>query len=318
MVGTGYRSLFQHSATTANTNVDLFMRNFTKDPPRGTVDAQFDLPMDMSGIWDLELMGGATIPNYIWQECLEMTITGPGSPLHHMIHDGKYVTEDVLGDQFGDEGGDTAAWKSIIAMPTSLEAELFGATSTSVFYVDNTIVGFEDRLQDGEYIEAAIRFIGDDGRFYFQQNGTELGGGAAGGGNGMAKVITGTLNNNQTLMPCSFPYDPTSEHCVKKQDDYLLEDPTSFTPACCGEDGFCGDTSVYKDISQGSDNVADDCYAEKSPLCDDGDEEEDAEDETADDETSSSALTSFPHCIVAVTSSIVTIQLITLSFSFFY
>jgi len=185
-----------------------------------------------------------------------------------MIHDGTYLTEDVLGDQH-DNAGEYAAWKSIIAAPTSLEAAL-GAKSVSVFYVDNTVRGYEDRLEEGEYIEAAIRFIGSDGKLYFQQNATELGGGAAGGAGGGARIITMTLSENETL-PCSFPYDPASDHCIQKADSYENEVATAFTPACCGEVGYCGNTDIYNKISQGSDFIGD-CSSEKSALCEDEDD----------------------------------------------
>lgn len=121
---------------------------------------------------------GALAKNFIWQECLEMTITGANAPLHHMIHDGRYITMDKLGPQLG--GGD-AAWKAIIARPTAMEAS-YGATSTSVFYVDGTVPGYENELGGDESIEVAIRFVGSDGKFYFQQNATHLGPGSAGHG----------------------------------------------------------------------------------------------------------------------------------------
>ncbi|OEU12873.1 hypothetical protein FRACYDRAFT_244146 [Fragilariopsis cylindrus CCMP1102] len=54
-----------------------------------------------------------------------------------------------------------------------------GATSTSVLYVANTVQGYEYRLNDGENLEIAIRFLGSDNNLYFQQNSTELGTGSA-------------------------------------------------------------------------------------------------------------------------------------------
>ena len=87
-------------------------------------------------------------------------------PFHHMIHDGKYFTEDIMGDQFNDGCvGEYTAPKSIIAEPTSLEKS-YGATSTSVFYVNNTVHRYENQLNDGENLEMAIRYLGSDGNLY--------------------------------------------------------------------------------------------------------------------------------------------------------
>ena len=55
--------------STINISIDLFMRNFTMDKPRGTADARYDLPLYMSGIWEIQ-MGERSFLNYIWQECL--------------------------------------------------------------------------------------------------------------------------------------------------------------------------------------------------------------------------------------------------------
>ena len=90
----------------------------------------------MSGIWQFNKPFGSGVAlQYIWQECLKMTISGMSGPnhhgqLHHMIHDGKYFTEDKMGDQF------------------------------KHFYVDNTVQGYEYRLNDGESLEVAVRFLG--------------------------------------------------------------------------------------------------------------------------------------------------------------
>ena len=61
-------------------SIDLFMRNFTMDKPRGTADARYDLPLYMSGIWEIQ-MGERSFLNYIWQECLgkqKLIITNNG------------------------------------------------------------------------------------------------------------------------------------------------------------------------------------------------------------------------------------------------
>ena len=186
-----------------------------------------------------------------------------------MIHDGRYITMDKLGPQLG--GGD-AAWKAIIARPTAMEAS-YGATSTSVFYVDGTVPGYENELGGDESIEVAIRFVGSDGKFYFQQNATHLGPGSAGMGNVIVFERNGTL-------PCDHPYDPRSLYCADKV--YDGEDPMAFTPACCGG-GYCGDTAAYTEASLGSDNLGD-CSSERQ--CDEVDEERN-EAETVDDETES-------------------------------
>ena len=47
--------------------VDLFTRNFTIDPPRGTSEARFDLPLDLAGVWQIATPTGELLDNYIWQ-----------------------------------------------------------------------------------------------------------------------------------------------------------------------------------------------------------------------------------------------------------
>lgn len=248
-------------------SIDLFMRNFTMDKPRGTADARYDLPLYMSGIWEIQ-MGEQSFLNYIWQECLEMTISGPGAPIHHMIHNGEYLTEDVYGEQFVDKAGEYAAWKSVLAEPTSIEKS-FGAKATSVFYVDNTIQGYEN-LADGEYLEAAIRFIGSDGSFYFQQNCTELGAGCSGMTPNGIMVLRFTKKDN---LPCSYPFEPETDYCIEKQSTYKLENASSFTPACCGY-GYCGNTSAYL-LGAGPFDKVGDCTDERSQYCDVWTEDED-------------------------------------------
>ncbi len=49
--------------------VDLFTRNFTIDPPRGTSEARFDLPLDLAGVWQIATPTGQLVDNYIWQVC---------------------------------------------------------------------------------------------------------------------------------------------------------------------------------------------------------------------------------------------------------
>ena len=186
--------------------VDLFARNFTIDPHRGTPDARYDLLLDMAGIWQIEAPNGALVKNSIWQECLEMTITGANAPLHHMIHDGRYITMDKLGPQLG--GGD-AAWKAIIARPTAMEAS-YGATSTSVFYVDGGETSpsrsrYDSSARTGSSTSSRMRPILDPGR------------------PGMGNVLV--FERNGTL-PCDHPYDPRSLYCADKA--YDGEDPMAF------------------------------------------------------------------------------------------
>ena len=79
---------------------DLFARG-PDDPPRGTTAARLDLPLDLSGNWAMTMPNGITANQWVWQECLEVTITGNASlpdgtpvvagPLHHMIADARCI-----------------------------------------------------------------------------------------------------------------------------------------------------------------------------------------------------------------------------------
>ena len=79
---------------------DLFARG-PDDPPRGTTAARLDLPLDISGKWAMTMPNGITANQWVWQECLEVTITGNASlpngtpvvagPLHHMIADARCI-----------------------------------------------------------------------------------------------------------------------------------------------------------------------------------------------------------------------------------
>jgi hypothetical protein len=217
---------------------DLFIRE-PDEPPRGYADARFDLPFDMSGQWGREMGNGLTMNQWIWQECLEVTISGNASrngttmmsaPLHHMIANGKYVTFDDTGTTVtGHEG--ILAYKAIIAAPTRAEAA-DGASATLVFFADAALDGFNQTTT----VELAIRYIDQQGRLTFQQNSSTIQGAAA--LQKMTKV-------NDVLCPHAHTA-PISQYCNEK--DYSTDLHNSFTPACC-KDGYHGSTALHTAIA---------------------------------------------------------------------
>eukprot|EP00747_Dinoflagellata_sp_TGD_P170854 gnl/TRDRNA2_/TRDRNA2_203495_c0_seq1.p1 gnl/TRDRNA2_/TRDRNA2_203495_c0~~gnl/TRDRNA2_/TRDRNA2_203495_c0_seq1.p1 ORF type:complete len:310 (-),score=47.00 gnl/TRDRNA2_/TRDRNA2_203495_c0_seq1:104-916(-) len=109
---------------------------------------RFDLPLDLRGQWLLESMTGcdeymavtgtkhfaagpttcsilltANVRQIVYQDCLEMTVTGSTdmgakSPLHHMVLNDKYITDDWTA------AGMPAMWTSkiVAAGPSDVEA----------------------------------------------------------------------------------------------------------------------------------------------------------------------------------------------------
>merc|ERR1719433_2557021 len=133
-------------------------------------------------------METTTTDQWIWQECLEVSISGntslngspiPGSrnPLHHHVANGDYVTfDDVTYEPYG-----SFSYKAIIAAPTKAEAA-DGATAVLVCYEDTTIPNITQ--PDGSTTsynfpaEIAIRYIDSQGRLSFQVNASHIPGSA--------------------------------------------------------------------------------------------------------------------------------------------
>lgn len=205
---------------------DMFDRDLVAEPPRTSKDAVFDLDLDLSGVWVR-----AGMYQYIWHECMEVTISGNNAPLHHMIHDGKYITYDDTETSTTEAEG-TFQYKAIIAKPTKKEADL-GSKATLVFFIER---GMPDIVQKDGTIsrydhdaEVAIRFLDSEGRLMTQQN-------VSGG----LPLVSQTKEEN---MPCKYPWtnSGSGSHCSAKKD---IDEWNSFTPACCG-DGYGGSTEGY-------------------------------------------------------------------------
>merc|ERR1719203_596445 len=219
---------------------DLFDRDLAEEPPRTSKDAVFDLDMDLSGAWFIKL-GPFEGTQYIWQECMEVTITSDSGegPLHHHIADGEYITYDDT-ETTSTDVDKYFQYKAIIARPTKKEAE-YGATATLVFFIE---AGMPNITQPDGTVEVfdfswevAVRFIDSDGNLRFQQN-------VSGG----APFITFTKEGD---LPCNYPWtSPTSEFCGAKN---YTDRWNSFTPACCGR-GYGGSTENYFNKQPGGAN----------------------------------------------------------------
>jgi len=230
-------------------NMDLFDRNLTEEPPRVSKDARFDLPLDLSGKYQVTKSDNTISAQWIWHECLEVTISGngsypngteipdSGSPLHHHNANGEYITYDDTQTTTTEVDG-YFSYKSIIAAPTKAEAA-DGATAVLVFYEDTTmpdIINPDGSVHSYKHPqEVAIRYIDSQGRLAFQQNASLIPGSAP--FVAMEKVAD---------VSCPHPYtNPESDHCAAKtyNDQY-----NAFTPACCG-DGYDGSTDLYTTIA---------------------------------------------------------------------
>ena len=102
-----------------------------------------DLPFDMSGAWYHPLLGYM----FIWHSCLELTITGPGRPMHHLVLDGEFLCDDY------DNSGVPMQFTGKIEEPFPDEAAK-GAKQVVVF-------------SDPNGAETARRFIDADGNLHY-------------------------------------------------------------------------------------------------------------------------------------------------------
>jgi hypothetical protein len=234
--------------------IDLFDRDLAKEPPRVSKDARFDLTLDLSGQWRAVIGGRISTDQWIWQECLEVTISGNAStlegnpipnsngPMHHHIANGEYITfDDTQTTKTGHVG--YLSYKSIIAAPTGAEAA-DGATAVLVLYEDTTMPDITQphgtnpsKTSYHHAAELAIRYIDSKGRLVFQQN---------------AKKIPGAFPlmkyEKYADVPCKHPWAfPPSGYCAKRTQVHP-DKYNAFTPACCG-DGYGGSTAVQESIA---------------------------------------------------------------------
>lgn len=190
-----------------------------------------------------------TCRQYIWQECLELTIAGgctddsngqvlSGSPLHHYVLDYAYGHADMVGTEkcanptngnCYEEFGPTLN-KALIVETTREWCETYAAEH-AVMLVGPLLKG--NNSGPGAVGWNAIRAIDRDGALVFVQNPD-----AAEGGTQPISVLQ--RDKNQAIQ-CDHPgFDPKSAYCKSRS---YLDASWSFTPACCSANA---DLSPYQ------------------------------------------------------------------------
>ena len=148
------------------------------------------------------------ITQHIWQDCLEMTITG-GGVVHHMVLDGIYVTDDFH------NSGKPASWRSFIESPLPEEAA-DGAAAVVVFReVNNMSIPTNG---------AARRYVNSAGKLKFSQEFPSPGGGFAKG--------TFEMDRTAELSTSCDGYSPAQ--CTGRS---YPDSSTMWTAACCADAG---------------------------------------------------------------------------------
>eukprot|EP00567_Pseudictyota_dubia_P008311 CAMPEP_0197438520 /NCGR_PEP_ID=MMETSP1175-20131217/5498_1 /TAXON_ID=1003142 /ORGANISM="Triceratium dubium, Strain CCMP147" /LENGTH=309 /DNA_ID=CAMNT_0042968271 /DNA_START=46 /DNA_END=975 /DNA_ORIENTATION=- len=205
--------------------------------------ARFDLAVDLRGRWtyassegceeymnitgSTHFPGGAAICQFlpmagmetsIYQDCLEMTITGKtlqgGGPLHHMILDGEYVTDDWSA------AGTRARWTSkiVAAGPNDLNA----ATPVVVFNAAIKSEGENSASPNDGTV--AKRYIDSEGHLIQSWTATRE--------NGTEEATFRIVLEKAEDLSCG-GYDP--EKCADREYDDG-EGDAGWTPACCLDD----------------------------------------------------------------------------------
>lgn len=185
---------------------------------------RLDLAVDLRGQWSFESMTGCQeymaitgtrhfaagmtmctivpirgMQQMIWQDCLEMTVSGgvDQSPLHHMILNDKYVTDDWT------QAGQPAEWVSKIVPPTAQDVQAAGPVV--VFHKQNASL--------------ARRYINSDGKMVMSWTAS----------NNVSSAIFKIQFKKTRELPCR-AYDP--EEC-KERTYEDGEGSAGWTPACC-------------------------------------------------------------------------------------
>ncbi len=182
---------------------------------------------------------GKTCYQYVWQECLELTITGgctdnaagavvSGAPLHHYVMNNAYGHADEFGkDKCSDptNGNCYAALgptlnKALIVRTTKEWCETYGAEN-AVMLVGQLLTG--EGSGPGAVGWNAVRAVSSDGALIFVQNPAAAESGA--------QVVTVMKRAPDTGIQCNHQgFDPKSSYCKRRS---YQDASWSFTPACC-------------------------------------------------------------------------------------
>jgi hypothetical protein len=182
---------------------------------------------------------GKTCYQYVWQECLELTITGgctdnasgavvSGGPLHHSVMNNAYGHADEFGkDKCSEptngncyaELGPTLS-KALIVTTTKDWCETYGAEN-AVMLVGQLLTG--EGSGPGAVGWNAVRAVSSDGSLVFVQNPDAVESGA--------QEATLMKRAPDVSIQCNHQgFDPKSPYCRKRS---YQDASWSFTPACC-------------------------------------------------------------------------------------
>lgn len=182
---------------------------------------------------------GKTCYQYVWQECLELTITGgctdnasgevvSGGPVHHYVMNNSYGHADEFGKDKCSEptnGNCYAALgptlnKALIVSTTKEWCETYGAEN-AVMLVGQLLTG--EGSGPGAVGWNAVRAVSSDGSLIFIQNPDAAESGA--------QEVTVMKRASDVGIQCDHQgFDPKSPYCRKRS---YQDASWSFTPACC-------------------------------------------------------------------------------------
>ena len=149
-----------------------------------------------------------TITQHIWQDCLEMTITG-GGVVHHMVLDGIYVTDDFH------NSGKPVAWRSFIESP--LPEEAADGASAVVVFRERTNMSMPAN-------GVARRYVNSAGKLKFSQEFPSPGGGFA----------KGTFEMDKTAELSTSCHGYSQAQCAGRS---YPNSTKKWTAACCADAG---------------------------------------------------------------------------------
>jgi hypothetical protein len=182
---------------------------------------------------------GKTCYQYVWQECLELTITGgcidnasgavvSGGPVHHYVLNNAYEHADEFGKDKCSEptnGNCYAALgptlnRSLIVSTTKDWCETYGAEN-AVMLVGQLLTG--EGSGPGAVGWNAVRAVSSDGSLVFVQNPNAAESGA--------QEVTVMRRASDQGIQCNHQgFDPKNSYCKKRS---YQDASWSYTPACC-------------------------------------------------------------------------------------
>ena len=212
-------------------------------------------PINLSGVYLFNgVPEGKTCRQYIWQECLEVTIAGgctdnatgavtSGSPLHHYVLDYSYGHADMFGkDKCSNptngncyEALGPTLNKALIVETTREWCETYGAEH-AVMLVGSLLKG--DNSGPGAVGWNAIRAIDRDGSLVFVQNPNAAEEGAQ-------EISVLKRAEDQSIQCEHAGFKPNSKFCKNRS---YLDASWSFTPACCSANPDLGAYKKYMDL----------------------------------------------------------------------